>query len=103
MPQRGLDHISVWAFSFCHCPFVVTVSQCFYLGHGACARFFRERHIPLMMLGGGGYTPRNVARCWTYETSIAVDMDVSDGVLPSGIFLFFEVIFWSESVATRYF
>lgn len=49
-------------------------------GHGACARFFRERHIPLMMLGGGGYTPRNVARCWTYETSIAVDMEVSDGM-----------------------
>ncbi|KHN81222.1 Histone deacetylase 1, partial [Toxocara canis] len=48
-------------------------------GHGACARFFRERHIPLMMLGGGGYTPRNVARCWTYETSIAVNMEVSDG------------------------
>ncbi|POW02740.1 hypothetical protein PSTT_11602 [Puccinia striiformis] len=23
-------------------------------------------------LGGGGYTPRNVARCWTYETSLLV-------------------------------
>ena len=22
--------------------------------------------------GGGGYTPRNVARCWTYETAIAL-------------------------------
>uniref|UniRef100_A0A0M3ICW6 Histone deacetylase n=1 Tax=Ascaris lumbricoides TaxID=6252 RepID=A0A0M3ICW6_ASCLU len=48
-------------------------------GHGACARFFRERCIPLMMLRGGGYTPRNVARCWTYETSVAVNMEVSDG------------------------
>lgn len=35
----------------------------------------------MMMLGGGGYTPRNVARCWTYETSIAVNMEVSDGKL----------------------
>jgi hypothetical protein len=26
-----------------------------------------------MVLGGGGYTVRNVARCWTYETSICVD------------------------------
>ena len=30
-----------------------------------------------MVLGGGGYTVRNVARCWTYETSICVDQDLS--------------------------
>ncbi|VIO89412.1 Histone deacetylase 1, putative [Brugia malayi] len=58
-------------------------------GHGACARFFRERHIPLMMLGGGGYTPRNVARCWTYETSIAVDMEVSDDLPYNDYFEYF--------------
>jgi hypothetical protein len=29
------------------------------------------------MLGGGGYTIRNVARCWTYETAVALDMDDS--------------------------
>jgi hypothetical protein len=28
-----------------------------------------------MVLGGGGYTLRNVARCWTYETAILVDRD----------------------------
>ena len=42
-------------------------------GHGACVGYVREFGIPLMVLGGGGYTVRNVARCWTYETSICVD------------------------------
>lgn len=31
-----------------------------------------------MFLGGGGYTVRNVARCWTYETSIIVGEEISD-------------------------
>ncbi|CAJ0952256.1 unnamed protein product, partial [Mesorhabditis belari] len=50
-------------------------------GHGACASFFRDYNVPLMMLGGGGYTPRNVARCWAYETAIALDREVAN-VLP---------------------
>jgi len=25
---------------------------------------------PILFLGGGGYTLRNVPRCWAYETSI---------------------------------
>jgi len=33
---------------------------------------------PLLLLGGGGYTIRNVARCWTYETSVALDATVDD-------------------------
>ena len=32
--------------------------------------------LPLMLLGGGGYTPRNVSRLWTYETSIATGVDL---------------------------
>jgi histone deacetylase 1/2 len=35
-----------------------------------------------MLLGGGGYTPRNVARCWTYETSIVVGGEELDDDLP---------------------
>lgn len=31
--------------------------------------------------GGGGYTLRNVPRCWTYETSILLDTNIQD-VLP---------------------
>lgn len=30
------------------------------------------------MVGGGGYTIRNVSRCWAYETSILVDTVVSN-------------------------
>jgi hypothetical protein len=29
-------------------------------------------------MGGGGYTVKNVARCWTYETSIIVDEEISN-------------------------
>ncbi|KAH7702013.1 histone deacetylase protein, partial [Aphelenchoides avenae] len=43
--------------------------------HGDCVRFFRHYDIPLLLLGGGGYTPANVARCWAYETAIALDKD----------------------------
>ncbi|KAK8961187.1 Histone deacetylase 6 [Platanthera guangdongensis] len=36
-------------------------------GHADCLRFLRSFDVPLMVLGGGGYTMRNVARCWCYE------------------------------------
>lgn len=36
-------------------------------GHADCLRFLRSFNVPLMVLGGGGYTVRNVARCWCYE------------------------------------
>lgn len=40
----------------------------------------RDFNIPMMVLGGGGYTVRNVARCWTYETSILVDAPISNEI-----------------------
>ncbi|KAI9672375.1 MAG: histone deacetylase [Caeruleum heppii] len=40
--------------------------------HGACVDFVKRQNIPFLVLGGGGYTPRNVARLWAYETSICV-------------------------------
>jgi histone deacetylase HOS2 len=42
-------------------------------GHGACAEFCKSLGLPLLLVGGGGYTPRNVARAWAFETSIAID------------------------------
>lgn len=36
-------------------------------------------NLPLLMLGGGGYTIRNVARCWTYETAVALDSPIPNG------------------------
>ncbi|KAK3694978.1 histone deacetylase-like protein [Podospora appendiculata] len=42
-------------------------------GHAACVEFCKKLNIPMIMFGGGGYTPRNVARAWAFETSIAID------------------------------
>ncbi|KAI8501428.1 Histone deacetylase 2 [Branchiostoma belcheri] len=47
-------------------------------GHGKCVEFMKKFNIPILMLGGGGYTIRNVARCWTFETSIALGCDVAN-------------------------
>ncbi|EGS18768.1 histone deacetylase-like protein [Thermochaetoides thermophila DSM 1495] len=44
-------------------------------GHGACVRFCKSLGLPMILFGGGGYTPRNVARAWAYETSIAIGAD----------------------------
>jgi len=45
-------------------------------GHGKCVEFMKKFHLPLMILGGGGYTLRNVARLWAYETSILCEEDL---------------------------
>lgn len=37
-------------------------------------------NVPLLLVGGGGYTIRNVSRCWLYETAIALNQEVSDGM-----------------------
>ena len=39
-------------------------------GHGEAVRHMKNYGLPIMFLGGGGYTLKNVARVWTYETSI---------------------------------
>jgi len=33
-----------------------------------------------LVLGGGGYTVRNVARCWAYETGIVLDQQMPDEI-----------------------
>jgi len=47
-------------------------------GHGDCVEFVKSFHIPMLVLGGGGYTLRNIPRCWTYETSILAGEDIKD-------------------------
>jgi len=49
-------------------------------GHGECVKFVKDLNLPLLVLGGGGYTVRNVARCWTYETSLLVDEQISNEI-----------------------
>ncbi|KZF22442.1 histone deacetylase phd1 [Xylona heveae TC161] len=40
--------------------------------HGRCVDFVKRLNLPILVFGGGGYTPRNVARLWAYETSICI-------------------------------
>ncbi|KAG4090852.1 hypothetical protein H8356DRAFT_1711036 [Neocallimastix lanati (nom. inval.)] len=41
-------------------------------GHAKCIEYVKSFNLPLLLLGGGGYTVRNTARTWTHETAIAI-------------------------------
>jgi len=41
------------------------------------------------MVGGGGYTIRNVSRCWTYETSVALGCEVANELPYNDYFEYF--------------
>ncbi|KAF2465367.1 putative histone deacetylase [Lindgomyces ingoldianus] len=40
--------------------------------HGSCVETVKSFEKPLLLIGGGGYTPRNVARTWCHETAVCV-------------------------------
>jgi histone deacetylase HOS2 len=46
--------------------------------HGSCVEFVKKKchDRKLLILGGGGYTPRNVARCWTHETALCCNAEL---------------------------
>ncbi|RFU28588.1 hypothetical protein B7463_g7749, partial [Scytalidium lignicola] len=50
-------------------------------GHANCVAFVKSFNVPTIILGGGGYTMRNVARTWTYETALLLEQTLSP-VLP---------------------
>ncbi|WEW58947.1 histone deacetylase [Emydomyces testavorans] len=39
-------------------------------GHANCVKYVKGFGLPTMILGGGGYTMRNVARTWAFETGL---------------------------------
>jgi histone deacetylase 1/2 len=41
-------------------------------GHANCVKFVKKFNLPTLVLGGGGYTMRNVARAWAYETGVVL-------------------------------
>ena len=41
-------------------------------GHANCVNFVKSFNLPVLVLGGGGYTMRNVSRTWAYETGLLV-------------------------------
>lgn len=49
-------------------------------GHAAVLEFVKTFSLPMLVLGGGGYSIRNVARCWCYETSRLLGVPISDQV-----------------------
>ncbi|PRP77333.1 histone deacetylase family protein [Planoprotostelium fungivorum] len=51
-------------------------------GHGECVKFVASFNVPLLVLGGGGYTIRNVARAWCYETAILCGQENLPDELP---------------------
>ena len=53
-------------------------------GHAECVDYMRRFNLPIVLVGGGGYTIRNVARCWTYETSTALNCVIANGMGKEG-------------------
>jgi len=49
-------------------------------GHGEAVKFMKSFGKPLVLIGGGGYSLRNVARCWTYETSVALGVEIDNQI-----------------------
>ncbi|KAK7190631.1 Histone deacetylase phd1 [Paraphaeosphaeria sporulosa] len=44
--------------------------------HGFCVETVKSYGRPLLLIGGGGYTPRNVARTWCHETAVCVGAEL---------------------------
>lgn len=40
-------------------------------GHADCVEYVKKFNLPLLLLGGGGYTVRATSRAWAYETGLA--------------------------------
>ncbi|KAG7562858.1 hypothetical protein FFLO_01687 [Filobasidium floriforme] len=49
-------------------------------GHAACARFVKKFGLPTIVVGGGGYTTKNVARAWTNETAVMCGQELDENL-----------------------
>lgn len=49
-------------------------------GHANCVKFVKSFNKPLLLLGGGGYTMRNVSRAWAFETGLAAGVELGPGM-----------------------
>lgn len=49
-------------------------------GHAECVAFVKSFGRPLLLLGGGGYTMRNVSRAWAYETGLAAGVELAEDI-----------------------
>ncbi|GBP66462.1 Histone deacetylase Rpd3 [Eumeta japonica] len=58
-------------------------------GHGRCVELVKRFGLPFLLVGGGGYTIRNVSRCWTYETSVALGVEIANELPYNDYFEYF--------------
>ncbi|KAK7793565.1 hypothetical protein R5R35_000401 [Gryllus longicercus] len=49
-------------------------------GFAKCVKTILSWNLPTMFLGGGGYNHPNVARCWTYLTSLIVEQEIKSSI-----------------------
>lgn len=49
-----------------------------HLGHAACLKHVKGYNIPMLVIGGGGYTIKNVSKAWAYETSVILDVEIPE-------------------------
>lgn len=57
--------------------------NCFNLTHqglGECVNHLTTLHLPLLLLGGGGYNFPNAARCWTYLTAMVLGKSLPNDI-----------------------
>lgn len=45
-------------------------------GHAKCVDFVKSFNLPTMVVGGGGYTIRNVSRTWAFETALCAGVEL---------------------------
>lgn len=62
------------------------------VGHANCVQFVKSFGLPLLLLGGGGYTMRNVSRAWAYETGLAAGVRLGKSELTHSFFHLHHVI-----------
>lgn len=49
-----------------------------HVGHASCLKHVKSFNIPMLVLGGGGYTIKNVSKAWAYETSVLLDVEIPE-------------------------
>lgn len=59
-------------------------------GHGRCVSYVKSFGIPTLVLGGGGYNIRSVARCWVYETALLLDTELDDKIPYNDYWLYYD-------------
>jgi histone deacetylase 1/2 len=70
----NLSMRGILVLPLCHKEVSHTIS-----GHANCVKFVKSFNKPLLLLGGGGYTMRNVSRAWAYETGLAAGVELGPG------------------------